>query len=111
MVYKKIFIPIGILVLLIIFGTFFYHNVEGWRYLDSAYYTVVTITTVGYGDFTPQTDLGKIFMMFFAFSGIAVAAYIFSLIGRYFLMQQYRASLRESGRLNSSKGIVKIKRR
>ena len=50
-------------------------------------------------------------MMFFAFSGIAVAAYIFSLIGRYFLMQQYRASLRESGRLNSSKGIVKIKRR
>jgi len=44
-------------VILIIFflaaGTFFFHFIEGWRYIDAFYYTGITLTTVGYGDFTP----------------------------------------------------------
>ncbi len=44
-------------------GTTFYHFVEGWRWLDSLYFCVITLATVGYGDFSPRTDLGKVFTM------------------------------------------------
>lgn len=53
-------------------GTVFYHSVEGWGWLDSLYFCVITLATVGYGDFTPQTDLGKIFTMIYLVLGIGL---------------------------------------
>jgi voltage-gated potassium channel len=57
---------------LLLIGTIFYSVVEGWRPLDSLYFSVVTLTTVGLGDFTPQTDLGKVFTIFYVLAGISV---------------------------------------
>jgi voltage-gated potassium channel len=53
-------------------GTVFYHNIEGWRWLDSLYFSVTTLTTVGYGDLSPHTDVGKIFTVVYLFVGIGV---------------------------------------
>jgi voltage-gated potassium channel len=53
-------------------ATIFYTLVEGWSLLDSAYFSVVTIATVGYGDFVPQTVLGKLFTIVYVFSGIGI---------------------------------------
>ncbi len=52
-------------------GTVFYSVVEGWRVLDSLYFTVITLTTIGYGDFSPTTDVSKIFTMFFVIAGVS----------------------------------------
>ena len=38
-------------------GTVTYHLLEGWSFLDSLYFSVVTLATVGFGDLTPTTDL------------------------------------------------------
>ena len=38
----------------------YYNQVEGWNVLDCVYYITVTITTVGYGDFHPTTDVSNI---------------------------------------------------
>lgn len=51
-------------------GTAIFHFVERWRWLDSLYYTVITLTTVGYGDFSPQTDIGKIVSIVYILIGI-----------------------------------------
>ncbi len=61
-----------LLVILLVSGTLFYHSVEGWGYLNSLYFSVITLTTVGYGDFAPHTDLGKIFTMIYLLIGIGV---------------------------------------
>jgi hypothetical protein len=53
-------------------ATVFYMLVEGWRLVDAAYFSVVTIATVGYGDISPQTDIGKIFTMAYIFCGIGL---------------------------------------
>jgi voltage-gated potassium channel len=57
---------------LILVATIFYWLVEGWSLLDAAYFAVVTIATVGYGDLAPQTTLGKIFTIGYIVSGIGI---------------------------------------
>ena len=41
-------------------GAAVYHWLEGWSWLDSFYFVVVTLTTIGYGDFAPTTPLTKL---------------------------------------------------
>jgi len=53
-------------------GTTVYHYVEGWSWIDSLYFSVITLTTVGYGDFYPQTDAGKLFTIFYIIIGIGI---------------------------------------
>lgn len=53
-------------------GTVFYSLVERWRPLDALYFSVMTLTTVGYGDFVPHTELGKAFTIVYVLAGIAV---------------------------------------
>ncbi len=53
-------------------GAYFYHSIEGWSWLDSLYFSVTTLTTVGYGDFAPHTDAGKLFTIAYLLVGIGI---------------------------------------
>lgn len=68
--------------IIIALGTIFYSQVEGWRVLDSLYFTVITLTTVGYGDFSPQTDAGKLFTIIYLFVGLGLLASFIAQIAR-----------------------------
>ena len=61
-----------ITIIIISLGTVFYHYVEGWSWIDSAYFSVITLTTIGYGDFSPVTDLGKLFTIGYITIGIGI---------------------------------------
>lgn len=78
---KHFIISVVTFILIIIVGAYAYSNIEGWSGLDSLYFVVVTVTTIGYGDLVPQTNLGKIFTIFFSFLGISAAFYFVSMIG------------------------------
>jgi voltage-gated potassium channel Kch len=58
--------------LLVVSGAAFYWVWENLSVLDSLYLSVMTLTTVGYGDVKPVTTAGKIFTMFFVIMGIGV---------------------------------------
>lgn len=57
---------------IILWASVFYHFVEGWTWIDSIYFSVITISTVGYGDFSPETSIGKIFTIFYIIIGLGV---------------------------------------
>ncbi|RLK03580.1 potassium channel family protein [Ruegeria conchae] len=57
---------------MILWASVFYHYVEGWSWLDSIYFSVVTISTVGFGDFSPETAAGKIFTMIYIIVGLGI---------------------------------------
>ena len=58
------------IIIMVSFSAWFYHVVEKWDWLDSFYYVIVTLGTVGYGDFTPTTDAGKLYAMLLIVGGI-----------------------------------------
>jgi hypothetical protein len=60
------------LVSLLVGGTLFYAAVEGWGIIDSLYFSVMTLSTVGYGDFHPSTALGKIFTVIYIVVGAGI---------------------------------------
>ncbi len=67
----------SLVALTLVSGTLFYRGVEGWSLLDSLYFSVVTLTTVGYGDLHPTTAYGKIFTIFYLLFGVGlIAAFI-----------------------------------
>ena len=59
--HRRLIYVFVIIMLLLFGGATIYHYIEGWRFLDALYFTSYTLTTVGYGDITPKTDIGKIF--------------------------------------------------
>ena len=84
---KLIGIMSAVFVLFVI-GTVAYHNIEKWSYVDSFYFTGMTLTTVGYGDFVPMTGMGKIFTVFFALSGIGLVLLMLTIVSQHFIEQQ-----------------------
>lgn len=53
-------------------GTVSYHFLEGWSWVDSLYFSVVAVTTVGFGDLVPTTDPAKLFTVAYVVAGIGV---------------------------------------
>lgn len=84
--YHKRLLYVFIVITLVLFGgAAFYHYAEKWRYLDALYFSAYTMTTVGYGDFAPKTDIGKMFTIFYVFAGVSVALYGLSLMASHFV--------------------------
>lgn len=66
-------------------GTIFYSTVEKLSPLDSLYLSFMTLTTIGYGDVHPVTDLGKIFTMIYATVGLGIMAMFISVVAKSYL--------------------------
>ena len=81
------FIFLGYLLFGIVFsfGSIFYAlefgvNENIHSYLDAIYWALVTVSTVGYGDISPVTDLGKIIAMFGIVFGIVMISFVTSVM-------------------------------
>ncbi|CAB9507935.1 Two pore potassium channel [Seminavis robusta] len=59
-----------------------------WTLLEAAYFAVVTFTTIGYGDFVPDTLRARIFTCFWALSGVASLGIALGVLGHNLLLGQ-----------------------
>ncbi len=73
---------------LIVSGTIFYWRVEDWTIIQSLYFSVVTLTTVGFGDFTPTTPGAQIFTIFYILTGIGVFVALLASVAQQYIAQK-----------------------
>mmetsp|Transcript_10911 Transcript_10911/g.16904 ORF Transcript_10911/g.16904 Transcript_10911/m.16904 type:complete len:523 (-) Transcript_10911:54-1622(-) len=92
-----------VLILLAIGVVGFSLLVEEWSILDSLYFTIIMLTTIGYGDMSPSTPVGKIFTSIFALGGIVVLGLALGVVGSQLVEAEIRAA--EKAREKTAKSI------
>lgn len=81
----KVRMLLSLVFLLILAATVFYHFQEHWGWVDVLYFSVITISTVGYGDFSPQTAEGKLFTIAYLIVGIGLFVVATAAFAEYLL--------------------------
>ncbi|WP_406657632.1 potassium channel family protein [Methanolobus sp. ZRKC2] len=66
----------------IVLGALLYSWLEGWSFLDSTYFVVITLTTIGYGDLSPTQPITKMLTIFFGINGVVILLMLYDQIRR-----------------------------
>src|SRR5574337_1001499 len=62
-------------------GTFIFHALEKWTWIQAIYFSTVTLTTVGYGDLHPTTDFARLVTVFYILFGVAAVLSAVGVLG------------------------------
>ena len=103
---KKLLFPILILLILLFSGIFGYMFIEGWNLLDSIYMTIITLSTVGYGEVHDIGPGGRIFTVILILFGIFIITYIVGLVAETLIEDEIRSIF---GRRKLGKKIKSLK--
>jgi voltage-gated potassium channel len=98
----SILISIGI----ILFGSWGFMIIEGWNFLDAFFMTVITLTTVGYGEVHQLSSEARIYTIILIFVGVGFFGYVGATIIQYMIEGRIRIIL---GRRRLDKKITRLK--
>ena len=82
---SKINTAISLLILLFFTGVFGFKLMSGYSWIDAVYMTVITVTTVGFGEVQPLDPQAKIFTVFLILTSVVIVGYAFKIITEYIL--------------------------
>ncbi len=78
-----------------------YAKIEGWKFLDGVYFANFTLLTIGIGDYTPGTHLGRSLLFPYAVGGIVILGLVIGSI---------RSLVLERGKKKLGRRMVEKKR-
>lgn len=73
---------------LVITGTLFYWRFEDWTIIEALYFSVVTLTTVGFGDYSPTNAGTQLFTIVYILTGLGVLVALLSSVAQQYLRQR-----------------------
>jgi len=97
---------VSALLAVIVLGVIGYMIIEGWAFLDALYMTIITISTVGYGEVRGLSTAGRVFSIVLIVGGVGVMLYFLSTLVQY-LVEGYLKNV--FGRRRMKDRIAKLK--
>jgi len=91
---RKIFIALVVLATIVVIGVSGFNKIEGFNLVDAFYMTMITVTTVGFGEVHPLSDNGKLFTSFLSFISLGFFAYSISVVTTYLVEGQLKNIIR-----------------
>jgi len=85
---KHALIALSAVVTVVIAGTFIFRYLEDWTFIESLYFTVATITTVGYGDLHPTTDVSRLAAVGLLLLGVTTVLTSLTVLGTRYIHAQ-----------------------
>jgi voltage-gated potassium channel len=77
-------------------GTLGYMLLEGWDFFESLYMTVITLSTVGFSEVRPLSQVGRLFTAALIVAGVGAVTYLFAAISQYIISGELTGSLRKA---------------
>jgi len=91
---------------ILVLGATGYMVIEGWDFLDAVYMTVITLTTVGYGEVHEMSRIGQLYTILLIFIGVAFCLYVAGSVVQFMIEGRIRTIL---GRRSLDKKIDQLK--
>ena len=91
----KIYTAITLLVVLLLIGVVGFKMMKDYTWVDALYMTVITITTVGYGEVHPLDPTAKIFTVFLILASVVIVGYALTVITEYILSKNDLEELKQ----------------
>jgi len=83
--WRRLLFLVAALLAVLAAGVVGYMAIEGWSFLDAAYMTVTTLTTVGFREVNPLSDAGRIFTIGLIVFGVGVMLYGLTTMVQYLI--------------------------
>ena len=87
---KTVVYLVTVLIIFIAIGTVALHTLEGWPWLDSMYWCVMSLLTIGDTSHSPSHDATKLFVMAYAIVGVSTFLYSMSVLITHILERNQR---------------------
>ena len=87
---QRIIFGVVWLVAIFLIGSLGYVFLEGWSFFEGLYMTVITLTTVGYGEIRPLSQTGRTFTILLIFLGVGFMLYMISALAQVVVEGQIR---------------------
>lgn len=94
--FRSIYFSIGLLILVIIIGVSGYMIIEGFSFSNAFFMTIITISTVGFREVQPLTQLGQFFTAFLIITSFGIFAYAVTTLTRYIVDGVFRNYLKDN---------------
>ena len=91
---KRLMAPLAMLLALLLLGSLGFFWIEGYSWTEAIYMTLITASTVGFGEVRPLTGSGMLFTCVLIITSMGTFAYAGTLLGRYFLDGDYRKAMK-----------------
>lgn len=88
--FKKVYIALLLLIVILFVGITGFILIEGYSLGEAFYMTVITISTVGFNEVRPLSDLGRIFTAFLIIFSFSTFVYAITSISNYILDGEYK---------------------
>ena len=88
---QRFSIALGTLAVLVVLGVGGYVALEGLGFEDALYLTIVTLTTIGYGDVVPHTGWGRVVGSVVIIVGVTFIAFLTAVVTSLFVEEEQKA--------------------
>jgi voltage-gated potassium channel len=100
-IFKRLYYAALLLLTVVCIGVAGYMLIEGYRFFDAFYMTIITIGTVGFMEVQPLSDPGRLFTAFLIITGFGTFAYAITSVTGYVIDGEFRDYYRHLKTLNA----------